>query len=279
MFEYCTLQEAYNVPSFESARKKKASGGCGGPKTSAAPFDAYSSGRGREQALARREPVEEGFEDASVGLRERRTYRDMSGDYTYYGKEYDLRFPKVEGFADAAPAQKCGAAAPQIYEVPVTPESKAAYDKAVSTSLNQSGGSTKPMEPQARKVDMSNVTGYYDEELEQYLQTNNATASPPMPAIPKPSGAADAKPYDPESSPFATAMRDFSKDAGRPMLHKEFRPDTTYSTRVPWWDIVLFVLAGLLIIFLCEQLFRVAVMIGMRRTVDVLEPFLVQISK
>jgi hypothetical protein len=275
MFQYCTLQEAYNVPSFESVRKKKAAAGCGAPSKPVTPYDPYTSGRGREQARREPVPVEEGFEDAAVGLRDRKTYRDMSGDYTYYSKEYDLKFPKVEGFA--ASPEKCDAATPQMYEVPISAESRAAYDKAMATSLSNSGSSTKPMEPQARKVDMSGVTGYYDEDLEQYLQTSKMKASP-MPAVPKPSGAADAKPYDPDSSPFATAMQEFSTRDGRPMLHKE--PVSVVGWRsVPWWDVALFILAGLLIIFLCEQLFRVAVMIGMRRTVDVLEPFLAQISK
>ena len=39
-------------------------------------------------------------------------------------------------------------------------------------------------------------------------------------------------------------------------------------------DAILFILAGVLIIFLCDQLFKLGMSVGMRDTVDILAPYL-----
>jgi hypothetical protein len=50
------------------------------------------------------------------------------------------------------------------------------------------------------------------------------------------------------------------------------------TVRPPIWDLLLFAFAGILVIFLCEQMFKLAIMIGMKKTVVMLEPFLNQIK-
>ena len=40
------------------------------------------------------------------------------------------------------------------------------------------------------------------------------------------------------------------------------------------FDIALFILAGILIIFLCDQIYRIAALSGMKETISVLSPIL-----
>lgn len=335
----CSLQEAYNVDSFPQSRPRKSAKRCTPPQApaSADAYDPYSpeSGRGElaaagaasapPSASAMRRYGREDFVSATppsavrIGDRDKVTYKGMANDYKYY-KEYGVDLPSLEGFEAAVPQSAeaarrgppppprgvCGAPAQQRYEFPVTPEARAAYDRAIGANLAQEGGATNAPRPMARQADMSQVTGYYDPELESYLSTSELAAAPPMLTRPRvvnvaPSGPTDASPYDPEGSPFGTALQRFS--AGRPEatpagVARATHPasdgpagapasaaaaaarTTPTGLKIPadsWqgvWEILLFVVAGILILFLCEQLFKVAVMIGMRQTMDLLEPFL-----
>jgi len=268
-----------------------------------------------------------------IGDRDKVTYKGMANDYQYY-KEYGVDLPKIEGFQSPAalnsayllpgtdaptssggpfPAQgnragfpsrapgaagTCAAPAAQRYEIPISAEARRAYDAAFATAIGTDDpiGSTRAPRPEMRRADMSGVTGYYDPDLENYLETAdlNATSQAPLltqPRIPVP--AADTTgPYDPRASPFSAALQKFG--AGRPETVPESQAPADHSAPAPpaprartsaassapadsWqgiWEILLFVIAGILVIFLCEQLFKLAVMVGMRQTMDLLEPYL-----
>lgn len=318
------------MDSFPPSRPRKSSKRCAAPQApaSADPYDPYAPEAGRGELAAApvppparaAAPQRYGREDFAspappsavrIGDREKVTYRGMANDYKYY-KEYGVDLPSLEAFAPAEvgapgaasgvpppPRGVCGAPAPQRYEFPVTAESRAAYDRAIAANLAQETGATAAPRPIARQADMSQVSGYYDPDLENYLSTSELAAAPPTLTRPRvanvaPSGPTDATPYDPSASPFGAALQRFS--AGRPeavpagvapATHAAAAPEaapraTTTATglKIPadsWqgvWEILLFVIAGVLVLFLCEQLFKVAVMIGMRQTMDLLEPFL-----
>lgn len=362
----CSLQEAYNVPSFGGpvGPKKRR---CAAPQApaSADPYDPYFSEAGRgEFARAPAAPVAPaprryGREDfvsetprsaqappsgVRLGDRDKVTYKGVANDYRYY-KEYGVDLPMIEPFnappaslqqayllpgADApaapagAPAKRspafpsrappgagtCGAPAAQRYEIPISDEARRAYDAAFATALtgDDAVGATRAPRPEMRRADMSGVTGYYDPDLENYLETADLHSDPPAPLrtqpnLPVPGSGPAAGPYDPRASPFSAALKQFG--AGRPESVPEgalvapathsaalaepktatasattATATTTTGLKVPagsWqgvWEILLFVIAGILVIFLCEQLFKLAVMVGMRQTMDLLEPYL-----
>lgn len=296
---FCTLQEAYNVPSFDAKRAPA----CVVPsRATADPYDPYfpETGKGERAAYASVRPrVQEGFvsneapSSSQMGLREKVTYRAQGADYDYYCKTFGICGPKVETFEDAqVPAQKKDTAAkekkpsrcvngPLSYQVPISDKAKAQYDEALKASLTQQDTEGLPERPQMRKADMEGVSGYYDEELEQYLQTKDMKGSVLVPPTPLPKHDLQAQPYDPSESPFRKAMleyQDQTPSSPAPLV----APSTAASAPTnPWeniWDIAMFAAAGFLILLLCEQLFKLAVMIGMRKTVDLLEPFLLQLK-
>lgn len=302
---YCPLKEAYRIPDFDSAAKKRK--GCGAQgNTPAEANDAYFPEAGRGEAARYNASFTEGFENNNKlpESREKIAYRAQAPDYDYYCRSYGVcPETKVEGFQNAAPLQaqnpraknqQCSPPTPQRYEVPISPESRAAYDQALKTSLEQgSRGMTAPYVPEKREVDMEKVSGYYDEDLEQYLQTTTWKSAPTTTPITRP----EKKPFNPQAddytdTPFTRAQQYFEKvgasassSTSSPapvtysMMEKTLKaPAPKYGSGSSSWqntlDLLIFIMAGVLIIVICEQLFKVAMMVGMRRTIDILEPFL-----
>lgn len=321
MASYCSIEEAYRIPAFDSAAKRKK--GCNAQGNAPArPNDPYypENGRGEAARFQQQRHPETVEHFANIPpppeSQDRVSYRAKVSDYDYYCKAYGLcPTPKVEGFENAPGPLKpqdprsCGNA-PQRYEVPVSPEAKAAFDKTMTAYVNQKRevDATPAYVAPRREVDMSKVSGYYDDDLEQYLQTNAMKASADTPfersqqyfekvpaavhmtsASVKPltendvNGTQDAKPLPrPSLTPSKTGH--IYADVAIPNTPSQQTIGVLGgSPRVnPWqnmWDMLVFVLAGILVIILCEQLFKVAMMVGMRKTVSILEPFMERMSR
>ena len=297
---YCTLQEAYSVPAFDPASKsaRKAARSCasnGSRATPADPYDAYSAENGRELAMA---PPSYGREDFTNPV-EKVTYSAMANDQKYYCNNYgvcsDVTGMK-EGFENPkapvakkqkSPPSSCGPLQPPPYEYPMSDADKKRYAKAMSDALRQEQTATAPMKVEPRKVDMNQVSGYFDEDLESYLQTKDMKAAPALRELPK--NESTALPYDPEESPFADALQRFkNNNMGAPVKESmsSWTPSTPPSGHQPrtdkvgmWMDLLLFVLIGVLIIFLCDQLVKLGMVLGMKNTVTMLSPLLSQLEK
>lgn len=303
----CSLQEAYQIPSFSTAVKKK----CSAARTAADPYDPFSPEMGRGERAAAQ--IRDNFVG---GMRDNVAYKSQATDNDFYCRTYGVcttpetrTIPKpnpdapttgriVEGFTSAAPTGTCklgSNSAPLRYEYPMSPEAKEAYDRALklSLSMDERATATAPIQAEMRTADLTDLKGYEDEDLDKYLQTKDMKAAPisiPTTVAAVPPGR-EAQPYDPKDSPFAKAIQHFSKEENKvPQVIKENMaaadPASASATSAAAavlglgtnkdsiWDIVVFVLVGLLVIFLCDQLFRLGVMMGMRKTVELLEPFL-----
>lgn len=276
------MQEAYNVPSFDSSVKKKKSCAPSAPKASAEPYDPYLPEGGRGETAAFRE----GFQNPTPN------YRGMAGDYNYYSKVYGINTPSLsttEPFQNPSstpaappPQQKCSQSG-QRYDYPLSEADKQRYDQAIKTSLSQEQTATAPPPPEKRVANMKDVTGYVDDDLEQYLQTKDMKAAPFV-VQPTPVEKRDniTEPYDPDASPFAKAL-DYFKGQVKPPVTAAASP-VERTEEIPkrassWsqvWDIVIFIFAGIVIMFLCDQIFKLAMLIGMKRTVAMMEPYLLQ---
>lgn len=298
---YCTLEEAYNVPS-QGTKKKNANLRCmarsaNEPNVSAEPFDHYGPNGGRELASAYRKFGQEDFVNIPAGQGASNpmanpSYVSKRNDYKYYCDQYNVCAPGVsEGFESGSgssngsgkpkpPKRSCGPLQPPMYEFPMDDGTKKEYKNAVNVSLSQDQTAIAPPKPKGREVDMGKVEGYYDEDLEQYLETKDMKASPiPVaPALPKKD--LNALPYDPAASPFSEAMKDLNEKGNRvEVMGKTFvdrLTPTMYSrdTKGMWLDLLLFFAIGVLFVVLADQLVRFGMMLGMRRTVEMLIPLL-----
>jgi len=304
---YCTLQEAFNEASFDAPSKKKKS--CQAQaRASADAFDPFypENGRGETAAwnrfISKPPPTVEGFQNVvspEPPLTDKYKYQGRGADYKYYCENFGIcadsagtSMKKIERFQnppsdDAPPVPpKCNIQSPQKYEIPISDEAKKMYDAAFKTAVMQENTNGLTYKPEPRKDDMEKVSGFYDEDLEQYLKTKDLSVSPKIPLTPIEPRELKADPYDPNASPFVKAMEMFEKEKGATAgpsnavseTKKEEPQIKVVTVRPPIWDLLLFAFAGILVIFLCEQMFKLAIMIGMKKTVVMLEPFLSQIK-
>lgn len=294
---YCTLEEAYNIPTPGTGKKKNSNLRCAArtsndPNASAEPYDRYGAAAGKELATAFRKYGQEDFVNIPAGPGTSNpmanpTYVSKRNDYKYYCDQYNVCAPGVtEGFedvgkknSDAKPAKKaCGPLQPPMYEIPFDEDARREYRSAMNVAMSQEQTATPPPKPKRREVDMSKVDGYYDEDLEQYLETKDMKASPIPVAPVLPKKNLDALPYDPTASPFSEAMKDLNEKNNRvEVLGKTFVErlvPTTRDTKGMWLDLLLFFSIGVLFVVLADQLVRFGMMLGMRRTVEMLVPLL-----
>jgi hypothetical protein len=170
------------------------------------------------------------------------------------------------------------------YEYPMSPEALEPYNKALQLSVSQPQGSTPPTLAPPLPPATGEVAGYTDEDLAQFLKTQDMKSVPfELPKVP-----ADNRPVpgrDPQATPFAETMKNFTElrpSTEGVQLDAEFQAGskkdaTTPPPTDPWekvWDMALFIVAGLLIILLLDQLFKLAMLYGMKRAFLAIEPLL-----
>ena len=140
MAQYCTLQEAYNVPTFS---KKKKSCMPLDPNASADLYNPFTEQRGREQAKIVKEPFQNSYTQDSMGENEKVTYKGLKQDYDFYCKDYNIC--ALEGFTtDEKPTgkmfnqkvppaskDKCPPSEALAYEYPISDTDKAKFQAAL----------------------------------------------------------------------------------------------------------------------------------------------------
>ena len=109
-------------------------------------------------------------------------------------------------------------------------------------------------------VKNSNIQPFLDEDLNRYLNVNEFTSNPepiPVENIKEPKLVMEKTPI-------------ISKTTVQQEANKQKR-EIFYRNLI---NIGLFIFIGVLIIFLCDQITEIAVNIGMKRTIAILEPYL-----
>lgn len=304
MAQYCSLQEAYNIPAIPRKKKSCAT------KAPEEAYDPYTEVQGKEQSLYERfqsseapngmstrpvagAPTGRGLGGDSGFEGSRKTYASQVTDYDYICKtagicldeETSERFQNYETVPPpSGPAPKkrdpatCSPLSPPPYEYPLSEDDKARFRKALKVALEdmESGPGPAPaprtnVVPKAyepRKVDMTTVDGYIDEELESYMMVNDMKPVIPKKEerVPKQTLPVDLPGLESKgvetASPF---VQDVKKHTGYKI------PESFTKKNKIWFDLLLFVASGILIIFLLEQLFKLALITGMKKTVEALE--------
>jgi hypothetical protein len=307
----CTLMEAYNIPSFQTPRRRK---GCvmdtSEIKASSEPYEPYTDSSREMTAYKQSQPRKpssaptmEMFENEEGNTSPMpKYYSGYVQDKNYYCKSYNIcpetfkgsqdfeevpksasaGGPKKNGLGQkSGPNATCqGPLQPPRYDYPMTPESRSQYDKALQLSMNQETYSTPHYPSEPMKGTNKEVAGYTDEDLDQFLKTNDMKSESTLqiPKLPKDSLATSVAGRDPYATPFAESMNQFTKDGVPKLRPDENTTPSSLSPVDPWdriWDMALFVVAGLLLILLLEQLFKLAMLYGMKRAFLAIEPLLV----
>uniref|UniRef100_A0A6C0CS77 Uncharacterized protein n=1 Tax=viral metagenome TaxID=1070528 RepID=A0A6C0CS77_9ZZZZ len=281
MAQYCTLQEAYNIPSF--SRKKK---NCMplDPNASADPYNPFTEQRGREQAKVIKESFQNTNTQDAMGENEKVTYKGLKQDYDFYCKDYNIC--ALEGFtADEKPSgkmfnqkvtsmskDKCPPSEALAYEYPISDGDKAKFQAALKVALNQmeypsvSSENLNAAQGIPRKGDISKVKGYVDEELESYMKVHEMKAAPKIQPITEQTPPTELPGFDTKPGKLAPFSNDVQPQHGKTYLPRNFT-----QTNAIWMDLLLFVASGILLIFLLEQLYKIALMSGMKKTIQAMD--------
>jgi hypothetical protein len=193
------------------------------------------------------------------------------------GTPGDIKTP----YYGPTPMGSCGSIQAPAYELPISNENKAQFQKIMESAIDQQQGATENIPYPMRRVNMSNVSGYYDEELESFLTTQelrNRTLPPAqnqrlmqMSQSPTPSQIPSQTPSQTPSQipPLVTSSESVVSVPVK----------TTYMDSQQYiMDLLLFIALGILIILLCDQIFKLGMSFGMRDTVEILMPYLKDIK-
>jgi hypothetical protein len=303
MTQYCTLQEAYNVPSFQ--RKKKS---CRSDDKTVEDYDRYTEQKGKEQAVIEKFQNERPLNKQNLDIRKQQysgSYSNQTQDYDYFCKTTGI-CALEEPFTSAAESvpskpsnpkeQSCAKLNPPEYQYPLTEKDKAHFKKALNVAIDEIDDPKRPYTPtdryipksqDMRKVNMNKVSGFIDEELESYLDINEMKSEVPRKSVG--SGIRNKIPGldDVNQNTESPLVKDIQRSSSNSNSNSNnlsipsmmpVMENFTQKNKV-WMDLLLFIASGILIIFLLEQLFKLALMTGMKKTVEALQNILEEKNK
>lgn len=231
MMAYSSLEEAYQMPL--TGHKKK------NTKVTVEPFEEQF------QPTPKKNPTPAGM----LGERERVTYKAQLSDYDYICNTTGVC--PLEEFSAPAKA-KCEPLQPPKYEYPLSDQDKEKFKKALQVALEQMEDGPAPKK---ETPDMSKVTGLVDSEVESYMKLKDFKTVPVDAKIIPDERLKDipGKASIAVDQPLASQLSNFTRD------------------NKGWMNLLLFIAAGILLIFLMEQLFKLAMLLGLRKTVEAME--------
>jgi hypothetical protein len=229
-------------------------------------------------------------------LADKITYKGQVGDYTFACQNYGICAP-VEPFANEdkeftlpPPQSRCGVSVPS-YQQPLTATEKARIQKSIEVQNQEYAGKTRILPNQLPPFSRKPIEGYVDEELEDYLSIHDLKATPATkPVTMTPVTDVPEEPEDGQPTPYeksVEAVKSLSTVKEPPkketVLRSYYSPlfgtAEESKPRTNMFDILIYIATGILLILLLEQLYRLAVLIGMQQTVRMLEPYLQKIDQ
>ena len=289
---YSTLQEAYNVESFSTKRKKDKQI----PKT--------------ENKMHNENQIDNFMNDYSPQddcYYKKYGLNGESCPNNNLNKEFKNDFcDKFTDFNSTENNQKsCTSLQSPSYNLPISEDSKKKYNEALNTSLNSTNANQISYEDFNKQSNIKSVEPYYDDDLEKYLNINNFQNAINYPLnsssnIQTSSQEKQQQPQQPPSQIISNSGQSKvnyddiihtnnktnnntseytninNNDLILPKNNKKSDKDIFYKNII---NIGLFVFIGIVIILLCDQITEIAINIGMKRTMLMLEPYLQKIQE
>jgi hypothetical protein len=204
--------------------------------------------------------------------KERVSYRAQLTDYDYICNTTGVC--PLEEFTEPA-KKKCEPLQPPKYEYPLSDKDKEKFRKALKIAIEQMENETPPPTlPHAPPLQNTNadIAGLIDEELDQYMKLKEAkkqTAGTKEPSTVY--QKADFPDIPVDKPPISEdKLKDIpGSPPGKPFANVPERIRTADPKL--WTNLLLFVLGGILLIFLLEQFYKLISLVTMRRTVEAME--------
>lgn len=308
---YATLKDAYRAPSFDTQARRRQATGMSAVQETAAQIESFTNLDSTLKQMSGQPTTSgSGFGNAYTGrindykyackqfgvcpATSMEGFESGSGPVPGHPMMNDGKLGKV--------VNKCDPLQAPAYQYPMSDADKAQFAKTLDVAMNGQSAKPKQIEPAINMVNIEKYTdaygGYDDEDdIDAYLRVddmkdNTMTAQPVRQSPAK----FDAAPKTPLTAQMATAaaagqFQDFAPPTqaeavaattptpGPPALPAPSLAPTPAPASAPhwsqkWMDLLLFFSVGIILIVLMEQIFKVAMMSGMRETVDVIMPIL-----
>lgn len=231
MSQYCSLEEAYKIPVAKKVRP-------------------------------------EGFTNTMKPLD--KPYSSQYTDYDYMCKNSGicLTNPK-ETFSSSEkpkPAASCSPLTAPTYQYPFSEKDKEKFRKALKVALEQMENPEQPAPPPlpepATQQEDAEFNGFVDKELEAYMMVNDMKDSVRVTTLP---------PAGPTPADFTPVVAGVSVES-MTTTAVEKKPDSNFTKRNgKLFDLLLFIIAGILIILIMDQLFKLALLSGMDKTLKTID--------
>lgn len=270
---YATLDEAFGPNAWSSLGKRRPQGQAQGQAQAQVPPQVKRPACSSMTRPIIQTPVMEPFTattpTAASYMDPQQTYTAAAADYKAICDIYGVCSP-VEGFGSQPSCQLAPPVPGDVYTDSMKSQMASVMKAALDDPAKPPIHATKPVQ-----VNMAQVTGFKDEELDDYMHTSTSSLIPP-PLSPitetkaKANANANANANAKDTVAAATA---YAKQSDLVVT-----PDTP-ATYAYGWDLAVFVLSGVLIILLMEQIFKLVIFIGMQQTVAILSPFLEQLKQ
>lgn len=188
-------------------------------------------------------------------------YSSQYTDYDYICKNSGICLTKPkESFTTSEHKKSCAPITGSTYQYPFSEKDKEKFRKALKVALEQMENPEPPPPPMPEPaiVQEAEFNGFIDKELEAYMMVNDMkdavreTTLPP--AAPPP---ADFIPVVP-GVPIEEKMTVFQENNFTKRNSKLF-------------DLLLFIITGILIILIMDQIFKLALIIGMNKTLNTID--------
>jgi hypothetical protein len=231
MSQYCSLEEAYKVPMAKKVRPEGFQ--------SMKPLDT--------------------------------PYSSQYTDYDYMCKNSGICLTKPkETFSSEKPkaAASCSPLAAPTYQYPFSEKDKEKFRKALKVALENMENPEPPPPPPSPESTTTPqeaaFNGFIDKELEAYMMVNDMKDSVRVTTLPP------ASPPPSDFSPVAVGVPVESTSAD--VQKKSSTTNSNFTKKNnKLFDLLLFIIAGIIIILIMDQLFKLALIVGMDKTLRTID--------
>jgi len=315
MAQYATLQEAYNIDSFGPKKKSNKNRQLlQEPSQQLLSSQQQQLQQQKQQQQLFESNLNENFMNdytpqddcyyKKFGLNIESCPKNNTSEYK---KEF------CDKFTDYTDDNKCSSIQAPIYSVPISDDAKKKYDNAMNISLNSTTANNISYDEFNKQSDIKSVQPYYNDDLEKYLNINNfqnainypsaSQTQPSSQSVSQPSSKSVSQPSSqnlPPTSPDISIKSNLSND-NIIQTNNNTNNNTSQYTNINNTDLIippktdiknkkdifyknlinigLFIFIGIVIIMLCDQITEIAINIGMKKTMIMLEPYLQKIQE
>jgi hypothetical protein len=194
-------------------------------------------------------------------------YSSQYTDYEYMCKNSGICLTKPkETFTSEKPKEACSPLVSPTYQYPFSENDKEKFRKALKVALEQMENPepTPPSVPEPSTTAQQDAAfnGFIDKELEAYMMVNDMKDGVRETILPPPG------PPPSDFTPVAVGVPVEPK----PVAVEKAPVDSNFTKKnAKLFDLLLFVIAGILLILIMDQVFKLALIVGMNNTLKTID--------